>query len=330
MTEREAIAAFWQAWPTLQTGLEEAIAARDAAAYGDLPARISALVSAIDDRLQWELGPGERAAHCFTLSAAGDPELRVVAERWLASAPKDDPVFEHSAARKPRPGFAIQIEGHDVKPENVLVRVRTDDTRERIDVEVWHAAFAAMPENLRGTVTFLMLDGALGEDGVERWIGAVEPITSKPWGGVSLPKLVDEVEALRARATGDRWVVLKGEREGRPIFASVNRALKRIDHLLCSYRVELAIALRDVDDQGLPSKDELAAIAEGEDRLLESLQDAVFAGTTTHAGRRTLVFYAMESSPMLARLETFAREAGWSAEVRIERDPTWQWSHDFG
>jgi hypothetical protein len=56
----------------------------------------------------------------------------------------------------------------------------------------------------------------------------------------------------------------------------------------------------------------------------------VFAGTTTHAGHRTLVFYAMESSPTLARLEAFAREAGWSAEVRVERDPTWRWLHDFG
>lgn len=51
MTQTEAIAAFWRAWPALQAELEEAIAARDPAAYGDLPARISALVSAIDDRL---------------------------------------------------------------------------------------------------------------------------------------------------------------------------------------------------------------------------------------------------------------------------------------
>lgn len=330
MNETAAIAAFWTAWPTIQAGLVKAIDTGDVNAYGDLPKQISRLVEAIHEDLQWELGPGERAEHCFMMSAVGDPELRVLAERWLASAPKDDPVFEHVAARRARPGVSIAIQGHHVEPAEMLVRARTDDTRERIDVEVWHAAFTSMPEDLRGTVTFLMLDGALGEDDVERWIGAVEPISNKPWGGIPLPKLVDEVDALRARATGDRWVVLKGEREGRPIFASVNRALKRIDHLLCSYRVELAIALRDVDDQGLPSKDELAAIAEGEDRLLESLQDAVFAGTTTHAGHRTLVFYAMESSPMLARLETFAREAGWSAEVRIERDPTWQWSHDFG
>lgn len=332
MTETStAIATFWEHWPELQAGLEKAIAARDAAAYGDLPARISTLVEAIDEGLQWELGPGERAEHCFTLSAAGDPELRVLAERWLASAPKDDPIFEHSASRRPRPGFAIQIEGYDVKPEDILVRTSVDEGRERIDVEVWHDAFAAMPESLRGNVAFLMLDGALGEDGVERWIGVVDLATSRPSDATPLPQLGEQVEALRATATGERWAVLRGERDGTPVFASLNRALKRVDHLLCSFRIDLVIQLRDPSPEGLPEKDELAAIAEGEDRLLEVLgEDVVFVGTLTHAGRRTLVFYAMESSPALARMEDFVRSVGWSADVTIEHDPTWQWLHDFG
>ena len=94
-----AIARFWETWPELEPALLKAIAARDAAAYGDLPARISTLVEAIDPALRWELGPGETAAHCLTVSADADPELRLIAERWLARAPAPGADFEHAAAR---------------------------------------------------------------------------------------------------------------------------------------------------------------------------------------------------------------------------------------
>ncbi|MCB9601176.1 MAG: DUF695 domain-containing protein [Sandaracinus sp.] len=329
-----AIARFWETWPELEPALLKAIAARDAAAYGDLPARISTLVEAIDPALRWELGPGETAAHCLTVSADADPELRLIAERWLARAPAPGADFEHAAARRPRPSFGIRIEGHDIQPEAMLVRTSVDEDHERLDVEVWHPAFPEMPENLRGNVTFLMLDGVLGEDGVERWVGAIDVLTSKPWGAKPLTSLAEEVDALKERATGDRWAVLRGEVDGKPVFASVNRAVKRIDHLFCTHRVEVVFTLRDVNEEGLPGKEELGELADLEDELHEALEaleeGVVFVGTFTRDGTRRLVFYARESSAAMPAFEAFAARVAWSTEVVVERDVRWEWLRRFG
>ena len=49
-----------------------------------------------------------------------------------------------------------------------------NETRQLLDVRLWHPRFAEVDEQTRMQAAFLYLDHLLGEDDVERWIGAIE------------------------------------------------------------------------------------------------------------------------------------------------------------
>ena len=51
--------------------------------------------------------------------------------------------------------------------------VTVDPHRELMHVTSFHPAFAAMPDDMRGMATFLILDRVLGEDTVQRWLGGI-------------------------------------------------------------------------------------------------------------------------------------------------------------
>lgn len=96
--------------------------------YGDLVDRMSAMVDAIHDDLEWEFSKGVVARHALCVSPAGKSFLRAMAERWRIAAPPSSDVWES------------------------------------------HAARAASPDALRHRLQ-------IGENGVERWIGRIEPST---------------------------------------------------------------------------------------------------------------------------------------------------------
>ena len=57
---------------------------------------------------------------------------------------------------------------------------------------------------MRTTATFLALDGALGEDGVERWMGSVEAAADAPAGARPIAELRAATDALAKAATGEK------------------------------------------------------------------------------------------------------------------------------
>jgi len=326
----DAIAAFWRAWPDLRRDLTAAIDARDPGAFGDLPQRINEFVNAIHERLEWELGPGHSAEHAMCVTAVGDPELRVLAERWVRAAPEVDETWEFHAARQPRRDLVLQIAGHDIDPADMRFEVELDEARERAHVGVFHPAFPEMEERLRGTITFLTLDGWFGEDGVERWLGGVEPLASEPADPKTVDELTKVVDGLAASATGERWALLRGEAAGVPLVATVNLALKRIDHLLATMRCELRLDV--LSPGGTPSKQEADELNAIEDELLAALPEHVaHLGRTTSGGVRTIVFYAPESSGAAAVTEALcARHLDRHARAEWSRDLRWEYVRRFG
>ncbi len=76
---------------------------------GGQPDELTALAQEVGTRVQaiaplaFETGPGRVARHMLVVSPAGDPELREVAERWLAAAPQPDAAFEYATWRQPVP-----------------------------------------------------------------------------------------------------------------------------------------------------------------------------------------------------------------------------------
>lgn len=294
-----AIDAFWKRWPALREALNQAIEAKD---YGDLPQTISELVAAIDSNLEWELGPGQRAQHAFTVTAAGNLALRHLAERWLRGAPAGDEVWEFHDARQPRRGWSLHYAGAELSPDECRLQLSTDLDVERIDIRLFHPAFASLDADQRIGATFLLLDGYLGEDGTSRWIGGIETATESP-GSATLEALGNAVNELRASATGVRWAVMTTDQ----FVLRVNRAAKHIDHPAKTARCDVVVQA----DRG----DQLEAELFGRETPM------LHIGSVTRGSERQVVLYAAESSSATAMVEEVARAFG--ARGAWSLDPSW-------
>jgi hypothetical protein len=322
--------AFWAWWRTASPGLAAAFDARRGdAAVEELGARIDA----IDPRLAWETGPGLRGArHHLALSSDGDPELRIVAERWLARAPPPDAAWEFYPARQATPGDPrLLLELHDdagtaIAYGDVRVALEPDTLRERIHVVLHHPALARLDEGERTRAAFLVLDGVLGEDAVERWLGAMETSAEPLPDGEPLEALVDAVATLARTATGEGYAT--GERRtgsGAPVIMVVNLAVKRIDHLLMDAHLEVVLPLLRQAERGMPTAEENEAVHALEVELRAILgHDAVWIARETAEGRRTIHFHVAGQGPAEGRARAWASgrpDRGVSVEVR--HDPAW-------
>jgi hypothetical protein len=330
----DAIAAFWKFWPTIADAVAASIIAS-----GMSQDHIEAMgehVHAIDARLDWELGPGRSSKHHLCLSGKGDPVLRVIAEQWLRRAPSPDANWEYYASRQAHGRGSLTLEiaktpgvpesGHKVQLDKLVCRVTEDDARELLDLDIHHPIFPSLDDdNLKTQIAFIGLDTLLGEDDVERWLGAIQHSDRPPEGAVPLSDVASRIEAFRARCTGDKWAVLKGTKDGTPIFVSKNTAIKRIDHLLLDMHVEIAITLRSPNPDGLTTNEEADALNAMEDALFGSLaKEAAYIGRETHAGSRTMHLHVMEGGPSAALIETWrSRNPAYVIEVSVRPDPRW-------
>ncbi|MGE0435287.1 MAG: DUF695 domain-containing protein [Planctomycetota bacterium] len=328
-----AIDALWQWWTASADRLYDAIASKELAQHSD---EITQHVKQVHDDLEWEFGPGLDAEHAFCLSGKGDPLVRMLAERACLEAPDGGDRWEFHPVRLRDPGdptrFTLAFDDLDVPLDAFRVVIEEDPSREVLHIGVWHPRYPDMPDDLPGIATFIALDHAIGEDGVETWLGAVELLEEPPdadSGAQSLAALREAVDALAGSATGERWAVLEGAHPetGKPMLLSANLALKRWawpDHDQCG---ELRIHMRDPRDDGLPESDELQALNDFEDQLVESLgDDAVYLGRETGNGMRLLHVAATGRGPaeqQVAEWEAAVRADGWEVDVIWIDDPTW-------
>lgn len=216
--------------------------------------------------------------------------------------------------RMPKAAAAARAERARVADE-LLVAFVIDDARERIDIVVHHRTFAAMGE-AAWQLTYEALDAALTADGVERWIGAIQLADDEPDDAKPMAFLVEAVGVLAQTASGEQFALFQAEDDlGRPVFAMINVACKRIDHPECTRHVVLALAYAG-DDAGLPLDGEAAALDDQEDDVIARLAPAIFVGRETGAGVRTLHFVA----PADLAIE---------GDVAIEDDPEWDFLRRF-
>jgi len=326
MTEA-GIEAFWTWWREARARIGAAIEARQLAEA--LAAEITGKVQAVHPKLTWELGTGGSAQHAFCLSSGGDPELRRLTERWVRAAPAPDASWEFHPARQGAPSLSdasLQIGEHTVPLGEMRFSVTLDPHRELMNVTSFHPAFAAMSEEMRGMTTFIALDRILGEDTVQRWLGGVRASVEPLDEGAPVATLIEAIAPLSRDATGERFTVLRGQAsDGRPVFATINLALKRIDHLACDTHVAVDVALVDPTPDGMPNDDEAEALSDIEDELEEMITgDAVYFGRETVAGRRTLHWFVTPDHPSRSALEEWAaRHADRDVRLTWSPDPRW-------
>ena len=185
-------AEFWKWWPGARDGIAKAIVtgAFDNRIVND----ISKHVQRVHPGMAWELQPGTQAAHAFCLSSEGDPEPRQVALRWLERAPQPDATWEYHASKQPaKTLMTLMVAGGQFDLEEMRASTAWDATRDASTSVCGTPASPRCPEDVRIQAAFLFLDHLLGEDGVERWIGAIE-LFEAPTGGRTPAELKAEVE----------------------------------------------------------------------------------------------------------------------------------------
>lgn len=321
----EPIQQFWAWWGASKDLIAEAIANGTSTEWAD---EVSEQVARVHPQLDWEMGKGRVSRHALCLSGMGDPELRLLAERWFDHAPEADETWEYHPTRiaVADPTCVVLDFGDTRVPfRDLRVGIEEDEARECLHVEVWHPAFHALPEVSRRQVAYLMLDNTLGEDGVERWLGVIHLVDRMPPDAVDLPGLRERVQHLASQATGEVYARLTGETEGgEPIDVVANLALKRWDHPTFHAHGMIEVPFSP-DEHGMPSFEESVQLDRLEVGLVRSLGDtAVFAGREQGLGRRVVHLYAAEDGPVPAAVQRWAAHAPRKVTVRWERDPGWQ------
>jgi len=323
----DPVTAFWIWWR--DEGAQRLAAAIAAGGvYGELPARVSALVDAIDPGLQWELGRGHSAEHSLCVTASGDAALRPLAERWRRAGPEPDTTWEFFAARPADPPAltnTLEFGSWTIALAQTRVGLVVDDTRLSVDVACFHPAFAIMPTDARDQVTYLILDWLLGEDDVERWVGHVEHVTADPTGSLPADALAETVNGLSARHTEPSWALLQGTTSnGHRLLVSARRPLRWIDYPLHDQHVTFTLPYANKRDDLLPQPDALEDLRTSEDQISALLGPAVeFVAHETAEGARVLHFYADSASPEPARRARLWADDHKSTRLEITHDPGW-------
>lgn len=253
-------------------------------------------------------------------------------ERWLAAAPGESARWEYYPARQALPGVlkgkALKIGGAEVRFDELRMSLDADEMRQFVHVRATHPAFSQLSEDERGTATFLILDNALGEDGVERWIGNVDVDPG--------PSASTDVDLAVLRATLGAWAdqppggaILEMQTASGPVIASVDFGVKRLDHLLMDTHCEIVIELEAPTENGLVDEAESAELNLLEDKLLEATGNmAVFLGRETGLGRRVIHLHCDATGRVPQIVETWrAQHARRLIEVVVSHDPEWSTQH---
>ena len=329
-------AEFWKWWPDARERIATAIVS---GAFNDrVISDINKHVSRVHPQMAWELQPGTQAAHAFCLSSEGDPERRQVALRWLERAPKPDATWEYHASKQPaKTLMTLMVGPARFDLEEMRASTSWDETRRLLDVRLWHPRFAEVPEAVRMQAAFLFLDHLLGEDGVERWIGAIE-LFEGPTGGRTPAELKAEVERHAAEPAGDdTWV--NGERtrpDGVAELIIANAALKRIDYPFHDTWVWVQMLW---GAERYPTDTEAEQLNKEEDNFLERMGDrAILSARVTVPGSRTWHFVTPDFEKMRPAID------GWAAwlpdslspglpqrRLKIDggQDMTWEFQRDL-
>ena len=241
-----AIAAFWDWWSAEGANRLDG-AFTGGADFGgggfgdaepfDIQAEVGPRIGAIDGRLVWGFGAGEPfSRHLLTVTAAGDPEVRHIARRWLDAAPDDGPVWSFTDLRTAEPVSTVTWAGHEIDPADGRVAVAAGQGV--VDVRLFHPVFArfmeAGEEGERDVahVGFMLLQLALGEEDFGLWLRAFAFSAEEPEGAMPLSDLPGFITGLPSA-----WPCSVIHRGHAPASRSMNPGRSEIGRASCRERV---------------------------------------------------------------------------------------------
>lgn len=318
--EAETIAEFWQWWATARDDVAAAIQAGTVPEFTD---EIGRRVHAVNADLLWELSPGGTSAHALAVTSGGQAEIRAVAARWLAAAPPADETWSYRSVRAADPTTfesTIELDGHQLKLADIRYGVTVPEHGRQIDVVCYHPAFAAVPDDVRGQITFLTLDWALGEDEVEIWLGRITWTTVEPARPRTPAELRRAVDAVAADE--DSWVLMRADRKGMPVLASAASPLRPARWPRFDLHVAIRLPYQRYNEGQLPVDESLTALRAFEDELTAAVgANGALVAHETGDRLRTLHYYADSQTNARAELESRLphwREGRASADGRLD------------
>ncbi|MFE4543839.1 hypothetical protein [Arthrobacter sp. NPDC056727] len=324
--ETEAVGAFWRWWSVAGAGL--ITAAVVTGVYGDLPEMISAMVMAIHPELRWETGPGARSRHRLCVSGGGDPRLRVLAERWRRAAPPPTETWEFAAARQPQPDMPdATLEGLEQPVDLGLARIQVDwdERRALAELTVFHPAFKKMGTNGCRQTARLLVDWLLGEDDVQRWVGAVNVTRTVPRDSQPAAVVTDFIREVATRNPEPRWTMREATTSaGHRVIVCTLRPLRWVDHPLLDLHTAVRISYRRTGGDALPDGEALIGLLHLEQDLESVLGTrGMLVSSETSNGLRALHYYS-DSEDQNGRdaFDRFARSRAY-VQVTHTYDPGW-------
>lgn len=323
-----AVSAFWQWWA--EAGARRSAAAVESGDVRRVVPEITSLIEAIDPGLSWEFVPGEAGGpHRFTVTAAGVPELRGAARRWLSGAPSGDETWCFGDLREPVSGCAMFFRGRRLAFDHAEVVV--DVGLSQADVTVHHPGFAGLRGPDAGIAAYLLLDAVCGEAAVELWVGRIRANAIAPGDDAvslaALPLILRALARDNVDETGDpAWHILHGETTWGPMVAVVRVPLVALSAPEFDRHVALRVPYTDVEDGGLPGPWSLPGLRDLEDHLVDRIGvNGECVGAESCDGRRLLHFYVDSTTPAHEQLRVAA--SGWEqgdVTMTVTDDPGWR------
>lgn len=319
---KSGIAAFWEWWNEASARLDGALASGD---LGGVERALSSRVQAIHPNIAWELTEGRAARHALILSPEGAPALRGITERWLRAGPGADDAWEFYPSRPADPRAfesELQLGRRTFDPAKSRFGTEIDHGRARVHVQVNHPDFPHLDDADRLRAAFLLLDWALGEDDVERWLGEIRPTgEAQPH---DMTGVQAAVKALAAELGPNQWATMEGlDERSRPVRARIRVPFPRVDYPLFDLHGAVTIPY-SADPDGQPVDEEeqvLDAIADG---LMGRLgRSAVLGGAVSVSGVRTLHLYADHEGVVPDQVSAWATQQQRSVSAEWDSDPGW-------
>lgn len=127
----------------------------------------------------------------------------------------------------------------------------------------------------------------------------------------------------------DRYVILKGERNGKSWIGSADREYKSFfEKDKYGWACEIWIQLNQVDETGFPTKQEFAQLEDFENQLLQEISketDLYSVGKITWDGKRYLLSYIQNAETASTVLNKIieSKKYTWEFEYKIKKDPEW-------
>jgi hypothetical protein len=331
------IARFWTWWTHAGYAVADAVAQSAPGLDGEAGvarALLDPAIGQIDPGLAWHVGRGAGSRFVLVVSGARHPALRVVAERWRRAGPPDDALWQFHPARPAQPSSfdaPVQVAGIVLEPAEALALVQLDDARFRMDVSVFHPAFAQLEQGAQTQVANVLVGWALGEDDTDRWIGQVDTTTTRPLNAVPVSLLGGLLGQLVARWGEERWATVEGVFGRSRLVATVRHPLHRVDHPLFDEHLAVRLPYRTTEPDGQPGPAAEAALTAARRALVDQLgANAILVATQTADGERLLHFYADSTASPLedvrgvltAHTLLTAPESD-EAGVQVTYDPGW-------